>query len=159
METVQNTGATAQHSKKIIILGILLIFIIGIASGCSSGEAEQSEISQVNTYYNVTLQDNLESSEIDGQWVGVVDGIDGKPLELTYRFKAEGERLIGLIESRLGGGPISEGKIDEKDIEFKLNAGEGLVIINNGTLSGDEIYITQTIGEEKIKVVLKRVKR
>jgi len=98
-------------------------------------------------------------TEIDGQWVGEVDGIDGKKLELNYRFRAEGTILIGLIESRLGGGPISEGKIDGKNIEFKLNAGEDIVIINNGTISGDEINITQTIGEEKIKVVLKRVKR
>ena len=98
-------------------------------------------------------------AEIDGQWTGVVDGMDGKKLELNYRFKAEGETLVGLIESRLGGGPISEGKIDGKNIEFKLNAGEDIVIINNGTLSGDEIHITQTIGQEKIKVVLKRVKR
>jgi len=98
-------------------------------------------------------------AEIDGQWIGVVDGMDGKPLELTYRFKAEEETLVGLIESRLGGGPISDGKIDGKNIEFTLNAGENIVIINNGTLSGDEIHLFETIGKEKIKVVLKRVKR
>ena len=98
-------------------------------------------------------------AEIDGQWVGVVDGMDGKPLELKYRFSAEGTRLIGLIESRLGGGQISEGKINGKNIEFKLNAGEGIVIMNNGTLSGDEIQLTETIGETKLKVVLKRVQR
>jgi len=97
-------------------------------------------------------------AEIDGQWVGVVDGIDGKPLELNYRFKAEGTILIGLIESRLGGGPISDGIIEGNKIEFRLDAGE-IIILNNGTLSGDEIHITQTIGTEKIKVVVKRVKK
>jgi len=136
-------------SKNRIVLGILLIYIIGIVSGCSFDEMKQSEMNQVN----------LENSaEIDGQWIGVVDGIDGKPLELNYRFKAEGEKLIGLIESRLGGGPISGGKIDGNSIEFTLNAGE-TIILNSGTLSGDEIHITETIGEETIKVILKRVKR
>ena len=58
-------------------------------------------------------------AEIDGQWVGETAGMDGKKLELKYRFKAEGETLIGLIESRLGGGPIAEGKIDGKNIELQ----------------------------------------
>ena len=99
------------------------------------------------------------SHEIDGQWVGVVDGIDGKPLELNYRFRAEGEILIGTIESRLGGGPITDGKIDGNNIEFRLDAGDDIIIMNKGTLSGDEIHITQTIGTEIIKVVFRRVKR
>jgi len=97
-------------------------------------------------------------AEIDGIWTGVIDGVDGKKLELNYRFKAEDKTLIGLIESRLGGGQISEGKIDGNDIEFKLNTGN-FTIMNNGTLSGDEIQMTQTIGEGKIKFVLKRFKR
>lgn len=59
-------------------------------------------------------------AEIDGQWVGVMDGPDGKKLEFRYRFRAEGGTLIGLIESRLGTSQISEGKIDGNNIEFKL---------------------------------------
>jgi len=51
-------------------------------------------------------------AEIDGQWIGVKDGPDGKKMELRYRFKAEGGTLIGLLESRLGGGTISGGRID-----------------------------------------------
>jgi len=77
--------------------------------------------------------------------------------KLNYRFRAEGTKLIGLIETRLGGGQISEGKIDGKNIEFKLNAGNSLIIVNHGTLSGDEIHITQTVGEENTKYVLKRI--
>ena len=96
-------------------------------------------------------------AEIDGQWIGVVDDQYGKKLEFKYRFKAEGSTLIGLIESRLGSSLISEGKIDGNNIEFKLY-GKDYVIINNGTLSGDEIHLMETIGTETIKVVLKRVK-
>jgi len=145
----ENNISMRSNKDRKIILGVLLICIIGIAGGCASDEVNQREMNLVN----------LESSEIDGQWVGTVDGLDGKPLELTYRFKAEGERLIGLIESRLGGGQISDGKIDGNNIEFRLDAGEDVVILNTGTLSGDEIQLTETIGTEIIKVVLKRVKR
>jgi len=94
-------------------------------------------------------------AEIEGKWVGEVDGTDGKPLELTYTFLVRGDNLLGVIESRLGRGAISEGKVNGKNIEFKLNTGE-FIIINNGTLSGDEIHMTQTTGEEKIKYILKR---
>lgn len=127
---------------------LLLICITVISIGCSSGEVQLSGIAE----------ENLESFGINGQWIGVVDGMDGKPLELNYRFRAEGTRLIGLIESQLGGGPITNGKIDGNNIEFTLNAGE-FIIINKGTLSGDEIHLTETIGDGEIKVVLKRVKR
>jgi len=140
-----------RSGKNRLTLGILFICIIGITSGCLSCEAKQGEVWQMN-------QVNQESSEIVGEWIGVVDGMDGKPLELKYRFREEGTRLIGLIESQLGGGPISDGKIDGNNIEFSLNTGE-FIILNNGTLSGDEIQITQTVSEEKTKYVLKRVKR
>lgn len=134
--------------KDRISLLTLFIYIIGITGGCSSDEIKQTEV----------IQDSLKSSEIDGQWVGVVNGMDGNPLELNYRFRAEGGRLLGLIESRLGGGQITEGNIDGNNIEFKLNAGEGILIINNGTLSEDEIHMTQTVDKEKSSYILKRIK-
>jgi len=140
--------------KKRITFVILFACIILVTKGCSSGETELVRLEKVEM-----RPSNQFSSEIDGLWTGVVDGLDGEKLELNYRFKAEGTRLIGLIESRLGGGPISEGKIDGENIEFKLHAGEDLIIINHGTLYGDEFHITQTIGEEKIKVILERVKK
>ena len=138
------------YDKGKISLEILLICVIGISGGCSSTELRQSEI----------IQERLsqESSEIDGQWVGVVEGMDRKPLELTYRFKTEGTRPIGLIESRLGGGQIQEGIIDGNNIEFKLNAGE-FIILNKGVLSDDKIHLTETINDGEIKLVIGRIKR
>ena len=147
---------SSPSGKKRIILGTLFICIIVIAWGCSSGELVQNEINHIT---QINLLESSESSGIDGQWTGAVDGMDGKPLELNYRFKEEDTRLIGLIESKLGGGPISDGKIDGNNIEFWLNAGEGIIILNKGTLSGDEIHMTQTVGEVEMEYVLKRVKR
>ena len=167
-----------RFGKHRIILGVFLICIIGIAGGCSFGKVDQGDLN-TNDQNQVELENSgtdgqsvdvmdgnslemnqvkLENSGIDGQWVGVVDGMDGKPLELNYRFRAEGTRLIGLIESQLGGGQIQEGKIDGNNIEFKLDAGE-FIIMNKGVLSGDEIHLTELIGEGEIKVILKRVKR
>jgi len=96
-------------------------------------------------------------AEIDGQWTGVMDGPDGKTLEFRYRFRAEGNTLIGLIESRLGTTQITEGKIDGSNFKFKLRTQE-FTVISTGTVSGDEIYLTGTTGTEKTTVILKRVK-
>jgi len=151
--------------KNKIILGILFVCILGISASCSSDETDSMtlEVPEMKPENQVGSEGVIYESkrvghEIDGQWTSVVDGIDGKELKLNYRFRAEGENLIGLIESRLGGGPISEGKIDGKNVEFTLHAGEDIVIKSNGVVDGDEIHITQTIGEEEIKIVLKRVK-
>ena len=126
--------------KKRIFLGVVFVCTILMAIGCSSGE-----MNSVNT----------QSSEIDGQWISTVEGVDGKELKLTYIFKADGTELFGTIDSRLGGGAISDGKIDGKNITFKLDAG-AFTIINDGVLSDDEIQLTQTIGKQKINIVLKR---
>ena len=126
--------------KKRIFLGVVFVCTILMAIGCSSGE-----MNSVNT----------QPSEIDGQWISTVDGADGKELKLTYIFKADGTELFGTIDSRLGGGAISDGKIDGKNITFKLDAG-AFTIINDGVLSDDEIQLTQTIGKQKINIVLKR---
>jgi len=61
------------------------------------------------------------------------------------------------VESRLGNGLISEGNIDGKAIEFKFVAG-GLAIVYDGTVSGDEIHMTETLGTQKTTFVLKRIK-
>ena len=94
-------------------------------------------------------------SEVNGTWIGTIDGIDSEKLEVTYGFKADGKTLTGFIKSSLGGRSISDGKIDGNNIEFRLNAGE-VTIMNNGTISGNEIHMTQTVGTEKTKYVLKR---
>lgn len=96
-------------------------------------------------------------ADIDGQWVGTVTRADGQKLEMTYVFKIVDGKLLGLVESRLGNGSF-EGKIDGNVIEFKVKAGK-VEIINNGTLSGEEIHLTETIGKDKAKFVLKRIRR
>lgn len=94
---------------------------------------------------------------ISGQWIGAVDGIDGKKLELIYVFEANGNVLTGIISSRLGGGPISDGKIEGNSIEFLIFTDEN-IIFNTGTLSGNKIHLIERFDAEPetIELVLKR---
>ena len=130
-----------------VIFWILLVCIIGVTAGCSSGKVEQREI----------IQASVESTGINGQWTGAVDDPEGNIIEFRYRFRAEGSALIGLFETDGGTAQITEGKIEGNNIEFTLNMGT-FTIINNGVLSGDEIHLTETINGGKIELILNRVK-
>jgi hypothetical protein len=56
-----------------------------------------------------------------------------------------------------GGGPFSDGKIEGNKISFVSKAGQ-LTINASGTLSGDVIEITQTVGDQSQKFTVKRIK-
>ena len=100
--------------------------------------------------------DKKEAAAIDGTWVGTVTGQDGNPLELTYVFEAVGNALMGTVSSTLGGGPFSEGKIDGNNISFVAKTDQ-FTIDTTGTLSGDVIELAEKIGNDTIKLTLKRV--
>ena len=94
---------------------------------------------------------------IDGKWTGVVEGIDGRELELIYEFKTDGPILKGSIKSRLGGGEILSGRIDGNSISFTLNAGN-YIIVNKGIITNDSIEITEEFEGKVINLTLKRIK-
>ena len=138
------------------IWGILFVCIIIVTGGCSSDEMEQSNQVSFESSKTPDNQTSLESSGINGQWSGVMEGSDGKDFEMNFRFKAEGNTLVGLLETRFGSGPISDGKIEGDNIMFKHVA--ALSLEYNGTLMGDEIHLTETRGERKTNFILRRVR-
>ena len=97
------------------------------------------------------------SGDFDGKWVGTVDGQDGKPVELTYNFKSDGDTLTGTLKSRFAEREILEGKIKGDTISFTIQT-EQFAIFNTGTLSGDEIKLAEKIGQDTLNVILKRVR-
>jgi len=97
------------------------------------------------------------AADIDGKWTATVDGMDGNKMELTYLFKAEGNRLTGKVTSPMGDMNISEGKIDGNSIEFTASSDQ-FSVTNKGTISGDEIKLSSEVMGTAMSVVLKRVK-
>ena len=98
----------------------------------------------------------LVKGPITGTWTGTVDGPDGNPLEVTYVFDAIGNMLLGTVNTRLGGGPFEEGKIDGNKISFVSRPGPSTIIEMTGTLSGDVINMTQKKGDDVKKFTLER---
>lgn len=106
---------------------------------------------------------------IDGKWMATVDGGPQGPIELSFDFKAEGEKLNGNLSMAMmpAPTPISEGTIKGEDVAFKLSISmmEGmppLVISYKGKLKGDELSMTSVFdmgqGPTESVFVAKRAK-
>ena len=78
------------------------------------------------------------AADIDGKWVSSIPGRDGQTQELTFSFKAKGDKLTGSISSARGSLDIQDGKISGDQISFSIVFGE-MKIVHTGKVSGDEI--------------------
>ncbi|HKA21439.1 MAG TPA: hypothetical protein VKN18_24390 [Blastocatellia bacterium] len=90
------------------------------------------------------------AANVDGKWVAQVPGAQGNTREVTFNFKAEGDKLTGTMSGRPGQPDvqISDGTIKGDDISFTqtFNAqGNTVKLVYKGKVSGDEIKFTRTI--------------
>jgi FlaG/FlaF family flagellin (archaellin) len=105
------------------------------------------------------------AADITGKWTAQFDSQVG-PQKYTFEFKADGANLTGMAISNIGGTeaktPITEGKINGDAVTFVENlsyTGMDLKIEYKGTISGDEIKLSRTVGgQEGETFVAKRAK-
>jgi hypothetical protein len=97
---------------------------------------------------------------VDGTWEGKVENRRGT-LTLTFRFKVDGDKLTGKIETRRGESDISEGKVEGDTISFKQHMSfrdREMTLLYTGKISGDEIKFTREVEgmERKSEFTAKR---
>ena len=102
------------------------------------------------------------AADISGNWSGTMQMGDN-PIDLTFVFKQDGEKLTGTVATPSGDLPLSDGKVVGDKISFFVQADMGgtpTKFISEGVVKGDEITIsTKTdAGEDYGSMVLKRVK-
>ena len=95
------------------------------------------------------------AADLTGTWKGTVN-YQGNDLELTYKLKADGEKLSGTINSTYGEIPLSDGKITGTDFSYKIDIGSGPVE-STGKYYTDSIVITSKLEGAEIKSTFKRV--
>jgi hypothetical protein len=79
------------------------------------------------------------AAEIDGKWKGTFGAPGGgEGMELTFTFKADGEKLTGSITTQMGDMQFTNGKISGKEFSFDVDM-QGMVIKHKGTIDGDTI--------------------
>jgi hypothetical protein len=94
-------------------------------------------------------------ADLTGTWKGTID-VQGNPLELTYKLKADGDKLTGTINSTYGELPITDGKINGTDFSYKVEI-NGNSRESTGKYYGDSIVVTSKFGENEVKNTFKRV--
>ena len=101
------------------------------------------------------------AADVDGKWSGTIMGPMGD-IPVAFTFKADGEKLTGSTVGLDGAEvPISEGKINGKNITFKVSfyfGGMPFVISYKGVVSAEEIQITGSFFEMPFEFVLKKAK-
>lgn len=90
------------------------------------------------------------AAEVDGKWTGQVQGQQGA-MDITFVFKAEGEKLTGTLTNQFGEVAIQEGTIKGEALAFKVTRefnGNKFTLKYTGKLAGDEIKLTRTFEGE-----------
>jgi hypothetical protein len=76
--------------------------------------------------------------EITGRWLSKFEVPNGEPMELTFTFKVDGEKLTGKVESPMGEIELTNGKVKGDEFSFDVDVG-GNTIGHDCKISGDEI--------------------
>ena len=87
---------------------------------------------------------------VDGKWKGQVEGPQG-PMDITFVFKSEGEKLTGTLTNQFGDVAIDGGTIKGDALAFKVTRefnGNKFTLKYTGKLTGDEIKLTRTFEGE-----------
>ena len=93
----------------------------------------------------VLLVMTAAAADVTGKWVGDMPTRNATR-ETTFDLKAAGDKLTGTMSGPQGDVPIQDGKISGSDISFKVSfdaGGNTIVIMFNGTVSGDQIKFTR----------------
>lgn len=95
------------------------------------------------------------AADLTGTYRGFVT-FQERQLELTYKLKAEGEKLTGSISTEYGELELMDGKIDGSDFSYKIDIGNGPMEAK-GKFMTDSIEITSNFAGTEVKNVFKRV--
>jgi hypothetical protein len=90
------------------------------------------------------------AADVDGKWTGQVQGPQGA-MDITFVFKAEGEKLTGTLTNQFGEVAIQDGTIKSEALAFKVTRefnGNKFTLKYTGKLAGDEIKLTRTFEGE-----------
>ena len=102
------------------------------------------------------------AADISGTWKGTADTPNG-PVERTFIFKVDGNKLTGeTTSSMFGKSVIEDGKIDGDNISFTITVnfqGNEAKVLYKGKVAGDEIKFTVEIPaiNQTIEYTAKRV--
>jgi hypothetical protein len=83
----------------------------------------------------------LLAADPTGTWTGDQPGRDGNTYNITFKLKADGEKLTGTMGGEQFEQPIQNGEIHGDDISFTvhLDFGDGVDLKYTGKVAADHI--------------------
>jgi hypothetical protein len=83
------------------------------------------------------------AADVSGTWTGDMKSPDGaNSFQLSFTFKQDGAKLTGTVQGPQGEPiAISEGKVDGDKLFFNVSF-NGMTIVHEGTINGEEIKLT-----------------
>jgi hypothetical protein len=112
------------------------------------------------------LAATLAAANVSGIWTGQVTDKNGDPVDLSFRFEQNGDKLAGKMYGDNESTPISDGKVDGDQVTFSVGSelnGSISSFVYVGKIEGGEIIVTREHlpvkpkGPPKQVVRLKRV--
>jgi hypothetical protein len=85
------------------------------------------------------------AADVDGKWTASMPGRQGNSQEVTFNFKADGDKLTGTMSNPRGEMEIKDGKVEGDNISFTRTferGGNSMTILYKGKVSGDTIDFT-----------------
>jgi len=102
----------------------------------------------LTAFLTLMLLPVARAADLNGKWKGELNGPDGNPLEITFDFKVDGEKLSGTVANVYGEETITDGVVKGDDVSFLILAGGGeFKIAYKGKVDGEQIKFHVTIGE------------
>jgi len=91
------------------------------------------------------------AADITGTWIAEMAGPGGggQGVTITFNLKADGNKLTGNVEAMGNATEIDEGTIDGNNVSFTQTVdmqGSEMKVSYKGTVSGDEMNLTFTMG-------------
>ena len=94
-------------------------------------------------------------ADLTGKWVGTIRTPDGNEIQVTYNFKADGDKLTGSAESPAGSVTIDDGKITGDIFTFKVTV-DGTDYPHKGKMYTDSCGMDIEFGGQSTHFTIKR---
>lgn len=95
------------------------------------------------------------AADATGKWTGSVPGQDGNDMTLTFNFKVDAGKLTGTVSTPMGDAPLIDGTVDGDNVTFTTEFND-MKIVHKGKITGDTMNLDVVIGDNTVKMSLKR---
>ncbi len=96
------------------------------------------------------------SDGLTGKWKGTIKTPDGHGIQVSYNFKADGDKLTGTTSSPEGVADILDGKITGDTFSFRTIGSEGDTYHTTGKMYADSCGIDIDFGDLKVHLKVVR---